>query len=106
MLYILSLPAFAEIEAELKQVQEEKKQQTEIRDSAGVLIWFCANTCVGGAEETKAASQKIEELNNWSAELNKKRLELKNSDPAAGIAKIIRPEKQDQRGKRPAAQGR
>ena len=77
----------AEIEAELKQVQAEKKQQTEIRDSAGIPIWFGGNTRVGGEEETKAASQKIEELNKRAAELNKKRLEIKNSDPVEEFRK-------------------
>ena len=77
----------AEIEAELKQVQSEIKQQREIRDTAGIPIWFGGNTRVGGEEETKAASQKIEELSKRAAELNKKRLEVKRNDPVEDFRK-------------------
>ena len=77
----------AEIEAELKQVQSEIKQQREIRDTAGIPIWFGGNTRVGGEEETKAASQQIEELSKRAAELNKKRLEVRRSDPVEEFRK-------------------
>ena len=72
----------SEIETEMKQVREEKKQQTEIRDTAGIPVWFDGDTRIGGEEETKAAAKKIQELDNRLAELNKKRLEIKKSDPA------------------------
>ena len=71
----------SEIEAELKQVREEKKQQIEIRDSAGIPIWFDGNTRIGGKEETENAAKKIDELDKRLAELNNKRLEIKRSDP-------------------------
>ena len=77
----------AEIESELKQIQSEIKQQREIRDTAGISIWFGGNTRVGGEEETKAASQKIEELSKRAAELNKKRLEVRRSDPVEEFRK-------------------
>ena len=77
----------AEIESELKQIQSEIKQQREIRDTAGFSIWFGGNTRVGGEEETKAASQKIEELSKRAAELNKKRLEVRRSDPVEEFRK-------------------
>ena len=77
----------AEIESELKQIQSEIKQQREIRDTAGFSIWFGGNTRVGGKEETKAASQKIEELSKRAAELNKKRLEVRRSDPVEEFRK-------------------
>ena len=71
----------SEIDSEMKQLQSEKKQQAEIRDTAGVAIWFDGNTRVGGEEETKAAAKKIEELDKRIMELNKKRIEIKKSDP-------------------------
>ena len=85
----------AEIEAELKQIQNEIKQQKEIRDTAGVPVWFGGNTRVGGEEEIKAASQKIEELNKRAAELNKRRVEVKRSDPVEEFRKKQKAEVED-----------
>ena len=85
----------AEIEAELKQIQNEIKQQQEIRDTAGIPIWFGGNTRVGGEEETKAAGQKIEELTKRAAELNKKRVEIKRSDPVEEFRKKQKAEVED-----------
>ena len=85
----------AEIEAELKQIQNEIKQQQEIRDTAGIPIWFGGNTRVGGEEEIKAASQKIEELNKRAAELNKRRVEVKRSDPVEEFRKKQKAEVED-----------
>ena len=85
----------AEIEAELKQIQNEIKQQQEIRDTAGIPVWFGGNTRVGGEEETKAASQKIEELTKRAAELNKKRVENKRNDPVEDFRKKQKAEVED-----------
>lgn len=71
----------SEIEGEMKQIRFEKEQQAEIRDTAGVPIWFDGDTRVGGEEEIKAAVQKIQELDKRLIELNKMRMELKRSDP-------------------------
>ena len=70
----------AEIDAELKQIRADKLQQIEIRDTAGIPVWFDGDTRVGGKEEIEAASKKIEELDQRANELNKKKIELKQSD--------------------------
>ena len=71
----------SEIETEMKELREEKKKQVKIRETAGVPVWFDGDTRLGGEEETKAAAQKIQELDKKLAELNKRRLEVKRSDP-------------------------
>ena len=85
----------SEIDSEMKQLQSEKKQQAEIRDTAGVAIWFDGNTRIGGEEETKAAAKKIEELNKRIMELNKKRSEIKRSDPFEEFRKKQKPQVED-----------
>lgn len=71
----------AEMEAELKQLQADNNVQADIRDSAGVPVWFGGNIRLGGEADIKAAGQKIEENNKRAMELRRQIHEQRRTDP-------------------------
>ena len=77
----------AELQAELKQIQSESAQQRDIRDSAGIPVWFDGDTRVGGEEETKAAGQKLEELAKRASEVRKQLAQIRKEDPREAMRK-------------------
>ena len=71
-----------ELEAELKQIQADNKIQADLRDKAGVPVWFDGSVRVGGEDTIKEAAAKIEENNKRAMEIRKLLHEQRKIDPA------------------------
>ena len=75
----------AELQTELRQNEAEAKKQREIRDTAGIPVWFGGNTRLGGEAETKEAGKALDELGKRAAEIRRKMAELRRTDPTADV---------------------
>lgn len=73
----------AEMETELKQLQADNAAQAQVRDNAGVPVWFGGDVRLGGESDIKEAGQKIEENNKRAMELRRQLREQRRADPAA-----------------------
>ena len=73
----------AEMETELKQLQADNAAQAQVRDNAGVPVWFGGDVRLGGESDIKEAGQKIEENNKHAMELRRQLREQRRADPAA-----------------------
>ena len=68
------------LKAELNDLKGERDQQTEIRDTAGVPIWFGGNVRVGGEQEILRAQDKLKRISEKQLEINKKLHELRKKE--------------------------
>lgn len=73
----------AEMETELKQLQSDNAAQAQVRDNAGIPVWFGGDVRLGGEADAKEAGQKIEENVKRMTELRRQLHEQRRSDPAA-----------------------
>lgn len=73
----------AEMETELKQLQSDNAAQAQVRDNAGIPVWFGGDVRLGGEADAKEAGQKIEENVKRMTELRRQLREQRRSDPAA-----------------------
>lgn len=73
----------AEMETELKQLQSDNAAQAQVRDNAGIPVWFGGDVRLGGEADAKEAGQKIEENVKRMMELRRQLHEQRRSDPAA-----------------------
>lgn len=73
----------AEMETELKQLQSDNAAQAQVRDNAGIPVWFGGNVRLGGEADAKEAGQKIEENVKRMTELRRQLHVQRRSDPAA-----------------------
>lgn len=71
----------AEIQAQLKNLQNERMRQVKIRDTAGVPIWFGGNVRIGGEEKMLAAGKEIDRIANESIKLQRRLAELRRMTP-------------------------
>ena len=74
-----------ELEAELKEIENENRQQAELRDKAGIPVWFGGNVRLGGKDTIEAAAKKIEENNKRAGEIRRRLNEERKKDPAGEI---------------------
>ena len=74
-----------ELNAELKELQNANQQQAEVRDKAGVPVWFGGKYRIGGKETSEAAAKQIAENNKRISEIMRQRKELMDSDPAGEL---------------------
>lgn len=73
----------AEMETELKQLQSDNAAQAQVRDNAGIPVWFGGDVRLGGEADAKEAGQKIEENVKRMTELRRQLREQRRADPAA-----------------------
>ncbi len=74
-----------ELDAELKELQAANQQQAELRDKAGIPVWFGGKVRIGGKETSEAAAKQIAENNKRIAEIMRQRKLLTASDPAGEL---------------------
>ena len=74
-----------ELNAELKELQNANQQQAEVRDKAGVPVWFGGKYRIGGKETIEAAGKAIAANNDRIAEIMRERKILMDSDPAGEL---------------------
>ncbi|MBE6373960.1 MAG: hypothetical protein E7055_18055 [Lentisphaerae bacterium] len=74
-----------ELNAELKELQNANQQQAEVRDKAGVPVWFGGKYRIGGKETIEAAGKAIAANNKRISEIMRQRKELMDSDPAGEL---------------------
>ena len=74
-----------ELNAELKELQNANQQQAEVRDKAGVPVWFGGKYRIGGKETIEAAGKAIAANNKRIAEIMRERKILMDSDPAGEL---------------------
>ena len=74
-----------ELNAELKELQNANQQQAEVRDKAGIPVWFGGKYRIGGKETSEAAAKQIAENNKRISEIMRQRKELMDSDPAGEL---------------------
>ena len=74
-----------ELDAELKELQNANQQQAEVRDKAGVPVWFGGKYRIGGKETIEAAGKAIAANNKRIAEIMRERKILMDSDPAGEL---------------------
>ena len=48
-----------ELEAELRELEKSNKQQAELRDKAGIPVWFGGNVRIGGKETWSTFPMKL-----------------------------------------------
>ena len=91
-----------ELDAELKELQNANQQQAELRDKAGIPVWFGGNLRIGGKETSEAAAKQIAENNKRIAEIMRQRKVLMDSDPAGELRtkKKTELEKQEQQDRK------
>ena len=77
----------SEIRAQLKNLEEERRRQIEVRDTAGVPIWFGGNVRIGGGAKMEAAGKEIDRIGNEMIKLRKRQAELKRLTPEADAEK-------------------
>lgn len=73
----------AEMETELRQLQSDNAAQAQVRDNAGIPVWFGGDVRLGGEADAKEAGQKIEENVKRMTELRRQLHEQRRSDPVA-----------------------
>ena len=69
-----------ELEAELRELENSNQQQAELRDKAGIPVWFGGNVRLGGKETSEAAAKKIEENNQRIMVIRRNLHDLRQSD--------------------------
>ena len=74
-----------ELEAELRELENSNQQQAELRDKAGIPVWFGGNVRLGGKETSEAAARKIEENTQRIMVIRRNLHDLRQSDPAGEI---------------------
>lgn len=77
----------SEIRAQLKNLENEKRAQAELRDTAGVPIWG-GGVRIGGEATMLAAGREIERINSESAKLRKRMAELNRMKPDEEAEKL------------------
>lgn len=77
----------SEIRTQLKNLEEERRRQIEVRDTAGVPIWFGGNVRIGGGAQMEAAGKEIDRIGNEMSKLRKRQAELKRLTPEADAEK-------------------
>lgn len=70
----------SEISTQLKNLENERRAQIELRDTAGVPVWG-GDVRVGGEATMLAAGKEIERINNEMIKLRKRQAELKRLNP-------------------------
>lgn len=71
----------SELQADLRNIEDDDRVQRELRDHAGVPIWIDGDTRVGGEETVKAAQAKLDENAAKKNEIRRKLAELRRQDP-------------------------
>ena len=74
-----------ELEAELKEIENENAQQAELRDKAGIPVWFGGDLRLGGQETIEAATRKIQENQKRAGEIRRLLHAEWKKDPGAEI---------------------
>ncbi len=77
----------SEIRTQLKNLEEERRRQIEVRDTAGVPIWFGGDVRIGGGAQMEAAGKEIDRIGNEMSKLRKRQAELKRLTPEADAEK-------------------
>ena len=77
-----------ELEAELRELENSNQQQAELRDKAGIPVWFGGKVRIGGKETSEAAARKIEENNQRIMVIRRNLHDLRQSDPAGEIRRL------------------
>jgi hypothetical protein len=77
-----------ELEAELRELENSNQQQAELRDKAGIPVWFGGNVRLGGRETSEAAARKIEENTQRIMVIRRNLHDLRQSDPAGEIRRL------------------
>ena len=73
----------AEMETELRQLQSDNAAQAQVRDNAGIPVWFGGDVRLGGEADAKEAGQKIEENVKRMTELRRQLHEQRRSTSSA-----------------------
>ena len=77
----------SEIQAQIKNLENEKRAQVEIRDTAGVPIWG-GDTRIGGEEVMLAAGKEIDRIASEQSKLRKRLSELNRLNPEKDSLKL------------------
>lgn len=80
----------SEIRAQLKNLEEERRRQVEVRDTAGVPIWFGGNVRIGGDAAREAAGREIDRIANEMIKLRKRQAELRRLTPEEDAEKEMK----------------
>ena len=89
-----------DIRRQLKNLEEEKRRQKEIMDSAGISGWWLLGipqlltwdryTRIGGEQDAMAAAEKIDRIGEESAKLRQRFGELGKMNPEARAAEALK----------------